>query len=145
MTTGRDSPLWSRHARIDLEAGFESLDLLGVLAQLGVGGPLADAGQGPADGLRPVGREAGRDQRVQGLQISRPEPGHHRGEVTPWWLVRRGRPPHELAAVALAGDHLEPGGLWPPLTDIPLELPDRIPVVSVVGVPRIIAAFRPGR
>jgi len=67
------------------------------------------------------------------------------GEVAPRRLVRRGRPPHELAAVALAGDHLEPGGLRPPLADIPLELPDRIPVGPVEGLQRILAVFRPDR
>jgi poly(3-hydroxybutyrate) depolymerase len=129
------------------EPGPEVLDLLGALAQFGVGGPLADAGQGPADGLRSVGREPGGDQRVQGLQISRAEPGHHRGEVTILRLVRRGHPQHHQApaALALAGDELEPVGLRPPLRDIPLELLDRVPVGLVESVQGILVAFRWGR
>jgi ketosteroid isomerase-like protein len=52
-----------------------------AFAQLRVGGPFADAGQGPADGLGAVRGDARADQRVHDLQLGRPEPGHHRGEV----------------------------------------------------------------
>src|SRR5271165_1026169 len=127
-----------------LKLGPEVLDLLGALAQLGVGGPLADAGQGPAYGLRPVGREPGRDQRVQGLQVGRPEPGHHRGQLTRQ-LVRHGRSPHEFAAVTLAGDELEPVSLRPPCANIELKLPERIPLDSVERAQGILVAFRLGR
>src|SRR5208282_212102 len=63
---------------------------------------------------------------------------------TPGGSSRRGRPPYGLAALALAGDHLEPDGLRPPLADIPLKLLDRVPVGSVESLQPILAAFRPG-
>src|SRR4029077_16836453 len=65
-----------------LELVLEPVDVAGVLPQLLVGGAFADAGQGPADGLRAVARDARGDQRVHDVQLRRLEPDHHVGELT---------------------------------------------------------------
>jgi hypothetical protein len=62
---------WRLCGLAGLELGLESFDVAGVLAQLGVGGSLADAGQGPVDGLGTVGRDADADQRVHDFQLER--------------------------------------------------------------------------
>jgi hypothetical protein len=48
----------------ELEPDFELVQLSCALAELGVGRPFADAGQGPADGFRPACHDARADQRV---------------------------------------------------------------------------------
>jgi len=70
---------WCAAARS--EFGLEPLDIAGVLAQLCIGGPLADAGQRPADGLRAAVRDARGDQRVDDFQLRRFEPDHYVGDV----------------------------------------------------------------
>src|SRR5258708_1346072 len=57
-----------------LELGLEPVDLAGPLAQLGIGGPLAGAGHGPADGPRPPRRATPRAQPTPGRL--RPSPLH---------------------------------------------------------------------
>jgi urease accessory protein len=64
-----------------LELGLQGFDLAGVGAELLEGGALADAGQGPADGLGPAAGDADGDQRVERLQVLLAEPGHDRGEA----------------------------------------------------------------
>jgi len=64
-----------------LELGLQGFDLAGVGAELFEGGALADAGQGPADGLGPAAGDAHGDQHVQRLQVLLAEPGHDRGEA----------------------------------------------------------------
>src|SRR5215470_10036530 len=65
-----------------LELALEPFNVAGVLAQLLVGGAFADAGQGPADGLRAVVRDTCGDQRVHDVQLGRLGPDHHVGELT---------------------------------------------------------------
>src|SRR5215467_14688487 len=104
------------------ELGFEVGDLVGLLDQLGVGGPLADAGQGPADGVGAVGGNAGGDQGVDGFQVGGAEAGHDRDQRA---VGRQGGGGHgpagqadaggALAGVtALAGDELQ----QPDLADV---------------------------
>src|SRR5580700_4044151 len=69
-------------AGIALELALEPFNVAGVLPQLLVGGAFADAGQGPADGLRAVVRDARGDQRVHDVQLGCLEPDHHVGEFT---------------------------------------------------------------
>src|SRR5580700_3608823 len=69
-------------AGIALELALEPFDVAGVLPQLLVSGAFADAGQGPADGLRAVVRDTRGDQRVHDVQLRRLEPDHHVGELT---------------------------------------------------------------
>src|SRR5258708_22533411 len=80
-----------------LELGLEPVDLAGPLAQLGIGGPLADAGHGPADGLRPAGRDTRGDQRAPWLQPPPAEPGPHPRPLSPprraWLQPTPGPPP----------------------------------------------------
>jgi urease accessory protein len=64
-----------------LELGLQGFYFAGVGAELLEGGALADAGQGPADGLGPAAGDADGDQRVEGLQVLLAEPGHDRGEA----------------------------------------------------------------
>ena len=64
-----------------LELGLQGFYFAGVGAELLEGGALADAGQGPADGLGPAAGNADGDQRVEGLQVLLAEPGHDRGEA----------------------------------------------------------------
>src|SRR6516162_3668464 len=114
-----------------LELFLEPFDLAGPLAQLRVGGPLADPGQGPADGVGPVGRDARGDQRVHGLQVGGPEPGHHGGEFADGGAafaassgIARGQPHYEPAPVLAAGvvaDDKDPASLWHLLQQVTAE------------------------
>src|ERR1700722_12630961 len=67
--------------RLALELVLEPFDVAGVLPQLLVGGAFADAGQGPADGLRAVARDARGDQRVHDVKIGGLEADHYVGEL----------------------------------------------------------------
>ena len=64
------------------ELGFKPFDLPGPLTQLRICWPLANASQGPADGFGATGCDARCDERVQCFQVRRPEPDHHRGQLT---------------------------------------------------------------
>jgi urease accessory protein len=64
-----------------LELGLEGFYFAGVGSELFEGGALADAGQGPADGLGPAAGDADGDQHVERLQVLVAEPGHDRGEA----------------------------------------------------------------
>jgi DNA-binding transcriptional ArsR family regulator len=66
-----------RPAAAILELGLEGFDLAGAGAKLLVGRTLADAGQGPADGLGAAAGDPGRDERVQGFQVFSAQPRHH--------------------------------------------------------------------
>src|SRR5215469_11551293 len=88
------------------ELRLELPDLAGLLLQLRVGGPFPHPGQGPADGLRAVARDARRDQRVHGLQVRRAEPGHDGDQALTVALERAPRPSQPepgSAALALLG------------------------------------------
>src|ERR1700760_1774314 len=91
-----------------LELALEPVDVAGVLPQLLVRGAFGDAGQGPADGLRAVIRDARGDQRVHDVQLCRPEPDHHVGELTVGGLTAVFDEPditgHPLAAVVFPHD-----------------------------------------
>jgi urease accessory protein len=63
-----------------LELGLQGFYFAGVGAELLEGGALADAGQGPADGLGPAAGDAHGDQHVERLQVLLAQPGHDRGE-----------------------------------------------------------------
>ena len=72
-----------------------------------VGGPLADAVQGPPDGLRAGGRGSRHDHRIQRFQASRSQPGQLGPlAVLPFLDVRRPLPDEiaHPAPVAIAGD-----------------------------------------
>src|ERR1700733_9195108 len=72
-------PRWA--GRNSSELGLQLVDLLDVLAEQGIGGALANAGQCPADAFGAVGDDARGDQGVEDLNVPGVEPGHHRGEV----------------------------------------------------------------
>jgi hypothetical protein len=63
------------------ELGLELADLVDAVLELGVGGVLADAADGPAQELGAAARDTGGDQRVHGCQVCGPEPGHHGGQL----------------------------------------------------------------
>src|SRR6185437_10181804 len=127
------------------EFGLEPLDIAGVLAQLCVGGPLADAGQRPPDGLRAAVRDAGGDQRVDDFQLRRFEPDHHVGNAALGRFagVVEG---HDEAAPAVAAGIFEPVpevlDLRPPLCQVAPELLD-CRAVSVLEFLECRAGFGP--
>ena len=109
------------------EFGRESLNIAGVRAQLGVSGPLADAGQRPPDGLGAVVRDARADQRVDDFQLRRFEPDHHVRDVALGCSALVVQSDDETAPAVAAGV-FEPDpevlDFRPPLGQLAPELPD---------------------
>src|SRR5580704_2022537 len=101
-----------------LELVLEPFDVAGVLPQPLVGGAFADAGQGPADGLRAVARDARGDQRVHDVKIGGLEADHYVGELAVDGLAAVFDEPdvtaRPLAAVVFP-HHLDVPDLGPPL------------------------------
>src|SRR5258707_5661356 len=108
-----------------LELALEPFDVAGVLPQLLVGGAFGDAGQGPADGLGPVVRDARGDQGVHDVQLGGLEPDHHVGEFTIGGFAAVFDEPDVTArpvAAVVFGHHLDVPDLGPPLQQVVPEL-----------------------
>src|SRR5215469_3814455 len=127
----------ARH--ISLELRFQFLDLARSRAQLLVGRPLPDASQCPAHCVSSISGNASRDQRVQRLQICRPEPRHDRGEIAARKGTRLKRPggpaEHDAHTVLFVGAeaNLKPPGFGqllrkviPELLKLPAERPAEV-------------------
>lgn len=100
---------WQLSGESRLELALEPFDVAGVVPQLLVGGAFADAGQGPADGLRAVARDARGDQRVHDVQLGCLEPDHHVGELAVSGLAAVFGEPDAAARPLAAVIFLSPG------------------------------------